>query len=179
MHTRLAAVIPLVSFLVACGQPSRQPAPLELAQLREQAAAVAAAIGSYRDQGAAMEGSAGCRAGREEYEARVGPALETLQSLARKVDPWLEARGPAGHADLECAVLALRTELERHTDIGCTSPDLVANRGETAAHVQVMSRWSDLLGSRIEEASLAGAGDEPRRGPRCVRFSDGSLMYMP
>jgi hypothetical protein len=178
MHIRIAILYPVLA-LAACGRSTPPPAPAEAAQLRALATTVVSVIESYGARAAAMASSAACRADRAGYEARVGPAIESIGALAARLDPWLQARGPSEYADLACAASAMLAELERHTDIACTSPDLPANRAETAAHVLVMERWADLALARLGEVSAPGGREGAGSGPRCVRFSDGGRMYLP
>jgi hypothetical protein len=173
---RLRSMI-LFSFLAlaACGR-STPPAPSgDLARLRAFGNAIGTAAETYRARSETATSSAACRAARTEYEDRVRPAIEGILALAPRVDPWLRARGPEEHADVECAAGAMLSEFERHTDIACTSLDLAANRAEMARHVATMDRWSDLAVSRAGEGAPPAEGT----GPRCVRFSDGERVYLP
>jgi hypothetical protein len=174
MHSRLAFLAPIL-VLAACGRSAPPAAPAEVDTFRAVATTVGSALDAHGDRAASMESATSCREERNEYEERVGPAIERMASLAARIDPWLRERGPSDHADLECVAAALRAEFERHTDIACTSPDLAANRAETLAHVATVARWRNLAVARLEEAGGEGKGT----GPRCVRFSDGSVMYLP
>jgi hypothetical protein len=92
------------------------------------------------------------------------------------------ARGLSQHADLECGGVAMLAEFERHTDIACTSPGLEVNRAEAAQHALAMGRWADLTVARSEQVGMASEPERPAGGgggPRCVRFADGSHMYLP
>lgn len=173
---RIQSVI-LASFLVlaACGGSAPPPPPPEAAQARTLADGIAKSAAEYAARTAAMENGAACRTLRAAYEARVGPAIEGIRAVAGRLDEWLKSRGPADHADLECAAGAMLAEYQRHTDIACTALELSVNRAEAVAHVLLVDRWTDLVGARVAE------GTSPRRegGPRCVRFADGALMYMP
>jgi hypothetical protein len=73
-------------------------------------------------------------------------------------------------------------ELHRHLGIACSFPDLAANRAEAEQHLDAMDRWADLEVARAAEAPAAmatGAAERDEGGPRCVRFSDGTGMYLP
>lgn len=168
----------LVAALASCGRASSPP-PAENAQFRLQAAEALAAVEAYRAQVASAETAAACRTGRSGYEARMEAALAAMSSAAPALDAWTRSRTGPEHADLECGVAALRKEIERHTDIACTAPDLEANRAEAAAHVRAVERWAALLSARGEEIAAARGEETPARGPRCARFADGSVMYLP
>jgi hypothetical protein len=161
--------------LSACGRSAPPPPPAEAAQLRTLGASIQAATGAYAILSAAATTPADCRAARADYEKQVGQAIDAIRALAARLDPWIQDRGPSEHADVECQAGAMLAEFERHTDIACTSPDLVANRTEAARHVVAMDRWADLA---VARASGIGTVTEPK-GPRCVRFADGDRMYMP
>ena len=166
----------------ACDRSSPPPAPAEVARLRVLAGTIGASTEAYGARAALMTSSTACRAARSDHEDRVRPAIEGMVSLGARVDPWMRARGPSDHADVECAAGAMLAELDRHTDIACTAVDLAANRAEAARHVEVLDRWSDLGAARAEEAGAAtatSAAGSDGTGPRCVRFSDGDRMYHP
>jgi hypothetical protein len=160
--------------LAACGGSTPAPPPPEAAQVRTLADGIAKAAEDYAARTAAMESGSSCRTLRAAYEARVGPAIEGIRAVAGKIDEWSRSRGPGDHADLECAAGAMLAEFQRHTDIACTALELPVNRAEAVAHVLLVDRWTDLVAARVAEGA-------PRRegGPRCVRFADGALMYMP
>ena len=167
----------LVTFLAlaACGRSTPAAPSGDLARLRALGNAIGTAVDEYRTRSAAMASSASCRAARTAYEDRARPAIEGILALAPRLDPWLRARGPEEHADVECGASAMLSELERHTDIACTSLDLATNRAETAQHAATMDRWADLAVARAGEGAPSADGG----GPRCVRFSDGERTYLP
>jgi hypothetical protein len=161
--------------LAACGR-STPPAPQgDVARLRAYGGLIVTAAEEYRARSASVTSSAACRTARNEYEARVRPAIEGILSLAPRLDPWLRSRGPEEHADVECGASAMLSEFERHTDIACTSLDLATNRAEAAQHAATMDRWADLAVARAGEGGPSAEGG----GPRCVRFSDGERVYLP
>ena len=168
----------LVAALASCGRAASSP-PAEASQLRLHAAEALAAIEGYRAPAASVESPAACRASRSGYEARMEAAMKGISAAAPALDAWTRSRIGPEHGDLECVVAALRKEIERHTDIACTAPDPGSNRAEAAAHVGVVERWATLLAARAEEIAGARGEEAPARGPRCVRFADGSLMYLP
>jgi hypothetical protein len=178
MHIRSLVLLPAIA-LAACGGSTPPAAPAEAAQLRALAKTIVGSIEDYGSQARSMASSTGCRTERSQYEARVGPAIEGIIALAPALDPWMGTRGPSAHADLGCGAAAMLAEFQRHTDIACTSLDLATNRAETAAHVVTMRRWADLVAARGEEAGEPRGGGASGGGPRCVRFSDGALMYLP
>lgn len=161
--------------LAACGRSAPPPPPAEAAQLRDLGNAIETATGAYAVRSASATTPADCRAARADYEKQVGPAIDAIRTLGSRLDPWIQDRGPSEHADVECQAGAMLAEFERHTDIACTSLDLVANRTEAARHVVAMDRWADLA---VARASSIGVATEAK-GPRCVRFEDGDRMYMP
>jgi hypothetical protein len=168
----------LVAALASCGRAASPPPP-EASQLRLHASEALAAIEAYRVPAASVESAAACRALRSGYEVRMESAMTAISAVAPALDAWTRGRSGPDHADLECVVAALRKEIERHTDIACTALDPGSNRAEAAAHAGVVERWASLLAARAEEIAGARGEEAPARGPRCVRFADGSLMYLP
>jgi len=183
MSMRSMIVVPaLVLVLAACGRSSPTATPADTAQLRVLASGIVSSTEAYGARASSATSPSACRAARSEYEEQVRPALEGMLALGPRVDERMRARGLSQHADLECGGVAMLAEFERHTDIACTSPVLEVNRAEAAQHALAMDRWADLAVARAEEAGMAA---EPGRlaggggGPRCVRFADGSQMYLP
>jgi hypothetical protein len=167
-------LVPLLA-LVACGRSTPASPPPEAVQLRALGSAVARTVETYGARSSSMSDAASCRALRDEHERQVRPALSEIAALAPRLGPWLRARGPTEHADAECLAGAMLAEIERHTDIGCTSLDLAANRAEAARYAAAMDRWADLAIARGDPTGELREGT----GPRCVRFSDGERMYQP
>lgn len=161
--------------LTACGRSSPSAPPAEAAQLRATGTAIRSAAEAYAVRSAAATNPTECRAARDDYETQVAPSIDAIRTLGTRLDPWIQDRGPSEHADVECQAGAMLVEFERHTDIACTSLDLAANRAEGARHVVAMDRWADLA---VARASTLGTANEAK-GPRCVLFSDGSVMYLP
>jgi hypothetical protein len=174
---RKILLVPLLA-LVACGRSApATPAtpPPEAVQLRALGSAVARTVETYGARSSSMSDAASCRALRDEHERQVRPALSEIAALAPRLGAWLRARGPTEHADAECLAGAMLAEIERHTDIGCTSLDLAVNRAEAARYSAAMDRWADLAVARGDPTGELREGT----GPRCVRFSDGERMYQP
>ena len=168
--------------LAACGRSSPAAPAAEIEQLRVLATGVVASTEAYVARAESMSDRAACRTARAAYDAQVRPRIEGMVAVAPRVDRWLEARGPDEHADTECAADTMLDELDRHLGIACSFPDLAANRAEAAQHLEAMDRWADLEIARAAEASAAmapGATERDESGPRCVRFSDGTEMYLP
>jgi len=161
--------------LVACGRSAPATPPPEAAQLRSLGNGVARSVETYAARSSSMADGASCRALRDEHENQVRPALAGIAALAPRLDPWLRARGPTEHADAECLAGAMLAEIERHTDIACTSLDLPTNRAEAVRYAAAMDRWADLA---VARGDLTGELREGT-GPRCVHFSDGERMYQP
>ena len=167
-------LVPLLA-LVACGRSTPAAPPPEAVQLRALGDTVARSVEAYGARSSSMADAASCRALRDEHERQVRPALGEIAALAPRLVPWLRARGPTEHADAECLAGAMLAEIERHTDIGCTSLDLAVNRAEAARYVAAMDRWANLAVARGDPTGELREGT----GPRCVRFSDGERMYQP
>jgi hypothetical protein len=172
---RKILLVAILLALVACGRSTPATPPPEVVQLRALGNSVARSVGAYGARSSSMTDGASCRALRDEHEREVRPALRAIAALAPRLGPWLRARGPTEHADAECLAGALLAEIERHTDIACTSLDLAANRAEAARYVAAMDRWADLAVARGDPTGELREGT----GPRCVRFSDGERMYQP
>jgi hypothetical protein len=167
-------LVPLLA-LVACGRSTPATPPPEAVQLRALGDSVARSVETYGARSSSMADGASCRALRDEHEREVRPALRGIATLAPRLGPWLRARGPTEHADAECLAGAMLAEIERHTDIACTSLDLAVNRAEAARYAAAMDRWANLAVARGDPTSELREGT----GPRCVRFSDGERMYQP
>lgn len=168
----------LVAALASCGRAASPP-PAEASQLRLHAAEALAAIEAYRVPAASAESATACRTLRAGYEGRMEGAMTGISTVAPALDAWTRSRSGPEHADLECVAAALRKEIERHTDIACTAPEPGANRAEAAAHVAAVERWASLLAARADEIAGSRGEEGPARGPRCARFADGSVMYLP
>jgi len=178
--TILAPVLSIA--LAACGRSSPAAPAAEIEQMRVLATGVVASTEAYVARAEAMADRAACRTARTAYDAQVRPRIESMVALAPKVDRWLQARGPDEHADTGCAAATMLDELERHLAIACSFPDLAANRAESLQHLEAMDRWADLEVARAAEAAAAmapGAEERDEGGPRCIRFSDGTEMYLP
>ncbi len=171
---RKVLLVPLLA-LVACGRSTPATPPPEAVQLRALGHTVVRSVETYAARSSSMANGASCRALRDEHENQVRPALGGIASLAPRLGPWLRARGPTEHADAECLAGAMLAEIERHTDIACTSLELAVNRAEAARYAAAMDRWADLAVARGDPTVELREGT----GPRCVRFSDGERMYQP
>lgn len=182
MSMRSMIVVPALALtLASCGRSSPAATPADVAQLRALASGIVSSTEAYGARASSATSPSACRAARSEYEEQVRPAIEGMLALALRVEERIRARGLSQHADVECSGVAMLAEFERHTDIACTSPGLEVNRAEAALHALAMDRWADLAVARAEEAGITA---EPERlagggGPRCVRFADGSHMYLP
>jgi hypothetical protein len=171
---RKILLVPLLA-LVACGRSTPATPPPEAVQLRALGSAVARTVETYGARSSSMSDAASCRALRDEHEREVRPALSEIAALAPRLGPLLRARGPTEHADTECLAGAMLAEIERHTDIACTSLDLAVNRAEATRYAAAMDRWAELAVARGAPTGELREGT----GPRCVRFSDGERMYQP
>jgi hypothetical protein len=171
---RKILLVPLLA-LVACGRSTPATPPPEAVQLRAFGTTVARSVDTYGARSSSMADGTSCRALRDEHENQVRPALGGIAALSSRLDSWLRARGSTEHADTECLAGAMLAEIERHTDIACTSLDVAANRAEAARYAAAMDRWADLAVARGDPTGDLREG----AGPRCVRFSDGERMYQP
>ncbi len=183
MSMRSMIVVPALALaLASCGRSSPAATPADTAQLRALSSGIVRSTESYGARASSATSPSACRAARSDYEEQVRPAIEGMLALAPRVDERMRARGLSQHADLECGGVAMLAEFERHTDIACTSPGLEVNRAEAALHATAMGRWADLTVARAEEVGMASEPERPAGGgggPRCVRFADGSHMYLP
>jgi hypothetical protein len=181
MHS-MTVVQALALVLAACGRSSPAATPADAAQLRALSSGIVRSTESYGARASSATTPPACRAARSDYEEQVRPAIEGMLALAPRVDERMRTRGLSQHADVECGGGAMLAEFERHTDIACTSLGLEVNRAEAAQHAMAMGRWAGLAVARAEEVGMASGPELPAGGgggPRCVRFADGSHMYLP
>ena len=179
--TILAPVLSIA--LVACGRSSPAAPAAEIEQLRVLAAGVVASTEAYVARAEAMADRAACRTARATYDAQVRPRIEGMVGPRAQGGPVAAGQGPgrARRHRVRGRHHARRARTAPGHRLQLSRPGGEQGRGGEAPRGHGFDgRTSRSRAPRQSAAAMApGAEEREEGGPRCVRFSDGTEMYLP
>lgn len=145
--------MPVLALLLASCAEDHTAARRHADQVDDVAHQVGTSVSAYCTDGVAVPTD--CPAEWQVHSAEVDSQLDRLQGLAPAFDHDLESLGFEELADVECGVLALRAELERHGTVACASTDASAGAAELSEHCAAMLSVASQLHERAESVLRA------------------------